>query len=154
MNERFSAEARRALFTAMVVARAAGETEVTIERVLSAVLRAPLMPLDLGAAPDEAGAHDQEFERLLDTVVQNLAEAHIEFGSREHIASFQPLQLAPDVRDALENVHTVLGEVPSSSVTPAHILIALAEEPYVAEKLARVGITRERLVGAAQRLAT
>ena len=155
MNERFSAEARRALFTAMVVARAAGETEVRIERVLSAVLRTSVMrELGVPAAGAEAGVDDQTFERVLDTLVKNLGEAHVEFGSREHIASFQPLQLTSQVRAALENLHTVLADVPSSSVTLAHILLALAEESYVTEKLADRGITRERLVGAAQRLAT
>ena len=155
MNERFSAEARRALFTAMVVARAAGETEVNIERVLSAVLRTSVMrELHVPATGAEASVADQTFERVLDTVVKSLGEALVEFGSREHIASFQPLQLTSQVREALENLHSVLAGVPSSTVTPAHILLALAEESYVTEKLAERGITRERLLGAAQRLAT
>ena len=151
MNERFSVESRQALFAAMVVAHAAGETEVQIDRILCALVRTAVWP---EAGSVAASVDDQAFERVLKTVVENLSEAHIGFGSREHIVSLEPLPLASQARTALENLRTVLAEVPSSTVSPAHILLALAEEPSVTGKLSDMGIVREHLVGSARRLAT
>src|SRR5687768_8989078 len=92
---RTSLEFRWAMFTAVVVARAAGEAEVTWERILAAVLRT----YQVGRFCEDAGisvaallplvdeAQIPPFSDCMDKIHSALAERGHTFGSHEHITS-------------------------------------------------------------------
>jgi hypothetical protein len=127
---RTSHEFRRAMFTAVVVARAAGETELTWERILSAVLRTE----QVGRFCEDAGvsiaallpvvdeAQAPVFSECMEKCEAGLAERGHTFGSHEHITSLQPLPVA-EARRFFVRVDTFFDDAPEDApITPLHLL--------------------------------
>jgi hypothetical protein len=152
---RTSLECRRAMFVPVIVARAAGETEVTWERVLSGVLRT----YQFGRFCEETGipassllplvdeAQVPPFSACMEKIEAELAERGHTFGSREHLASQGPLPLA-DARRFFVRVDMFFDDAPEDApITPLHLLGALIEKPEIAALLATHGLTQELVHG-------
>jgi hypothetical protein len=141
-----SLETRRAMFRAAVVAQCAGETNVTANRILAALLRADtLTELCSRAHIDSAlvmkAVEDPEtlsFEECERRVRSELAGNGVAFGSREHQAAIQYRPLDPVVRPVLDRTFQRHGHV---AVSPLELLLDLIRaDPAMAERLATHGL--------------
>jgi len=135
------------MFTALVVSINPGESEVSLGRTLSAVLRSPSVValcenLDLNASAliDRADSSQTPlFSECLWRVESELAQAGHAFGSHEHIDSIQPLRLSAEAQSVVAQAEEIShGE---TAVTPLHLLLALTKEPAVSAELAALGLT-------------
>lgn len=121
MAERtFSSETRQALFWALLVAHCAGETTVTRNRIVSALLRAP-------SIAESHIAHEApqtpSFDDCVRRIREELARSGYELGSREHLASVRPLPIEENVQSLLRAVAQNGGE---GEVTPLELLSELS----------------------------
>ena len=148
---RTSHEMRRAMFTAVVVARAAGEAELTWERILSGVLRT----YQVGRFCEDAGisvdallplvdaVRAPSFSECMERVEAGLAERGHTFGSREHVDSLRPLPVV-EARRFFVRMETFFDDAPEDApITPLHLLGTLIEKPEIAAMLAGHGLTQE-----------
>jgi hypothetical protein len=148
---RTSLEWRQAMFTALVVARATGETAVSWERLLGAMLRTD----QVGRFCDDAGisistvlaltdaAEVPPFSECMAKIEAELAARGHGFGSREHVACEQPLPIV-EARPLFTSMETFFDGAPEdASVTPLHLLGALLGKPEIAALLATEGLTQE-----------
>jgi hypothetical protein len=132
-------EFRRAMFWAACVAQCAEEPFVSGNRIVSALLRAPSVRSRL---QDEIADPDTpSFEECERRVLQDLAARGVELGSKEHQALVARRPLEPAVKTVFD---TLLDQ--QFLVTPHEVLLALIEGvPAVAERLARGGLTAEKI---------
>jgi hypothetical protein len=147
------------MFTALVVARAAGESAVTAKRLLSAFVRTPevatvceRLGVSASALVDDVDrGQDPTFADSLNVVHSELKRLGYQFGSSEHIGSFQPLPLAKETRQFLEErIEAVVGDAPSADgrLTPLHVVAALVGDPGVAAALSRHDLTSAVIIKA------
>ena len=139
----FSADAKRVLFEALVVAHAANERTVSPERIVSAVLHSDaavdLFRADLSDAITPLGA--PLYSHLLKIINANLSENGITFGSQPHIASIHPLPIDEATQRALIEMNAS-----DHDVTQLHILLAVLErQEQIAELLAARDITPQSI---------
>jgi hypothetical protein len=156
---KFTPESRRAMFAALVVSTNAGETEVSLGRILSAVLRTPSVValcdnarLAASALLDRVdSAQTPLFSECLWRVESELASAGHSFGSQEHIDGLQPLPLSAEAQRMLARVDKISDGAKSDSATPIHLLLALIDEPSVSAQLSALGLTRKVVASAKPR---
>jgi hypothetical protein len=128
-ERRFSAEVRRAMFWALLAARAAGEPQVTAPRVAAALLRCESMA-SLRADVDAPEA--LPFDECARRVAADLARRGIALGSPEHIQETTPLPLHPSVQAAIEAVTRADAD---AVITPHDVFHALlAADPELARR--------------------
>lgn len=141
-----SLETKRAMFRAAVVAQCAGETNVTANRIVAALLRADkITELCARAQIDSAGAmkavedpEKQSFEECERRVHHELAGTGVAFGSREHQAAIQFRPLDPVARRVLE---PIIGEHEHVAVSPLKLLLDLIRaDSVMAQRLAVHGL--------------
>ncbi len=143
------------MFTALVVSTSAGEAEVSLGRILSAVLRTPSVValcdkarLAASALLDRVdSAQTPLFSECLWQVEAELARGGHSFGSQEHMDSLQPLPLSAEAQRMLARVDKISDE----SATAMHLLFALIDEPSVSAELAPLGLTRKVVASAMKR---
>jgi hypothetical protein len=156
---KFTPESRRAMLTALVVSTTAGEAEVSLGRILSAVLRTPslvaLCKKARVAAPALLDRVDSTqtplFSECLWRAESELARAGHAFGSQEHIDSLQPLPLSAEAQHMLARIDEISDGAVNDSATPIHLLLALIHEPGVSAELAALGLTRKVVASAVAR---
>jgi hypothetical protein len=156
---KFTPESRRAMFTALVVSTTAGEAELSLGRILSAVLRTPsAVALCDKAHVAASGLLDRVdsaqtplFSECLWRVESELALAGHSFGSQEHMDSLQPLPLSAEAQRMLARVDEISDGAESDSATPIHLLLALTQEPSVSAELAALGLTQNVVASAVAR---
>lgn len=142
------------MFRAMLVAREAGEPALGARRIVAALLQTPSLmnlcaradvdPLKLIHDIDERDA--LPFEEGVRRVHAELAESGMQLGSREHVASVQPLPLDSRLH---EPVRVMLARAEASPVTPLEVLlIVVREDAGIAARFAERGLDTDRIADA------
>ena len=150
-ERRYSAEARQALFWALLVARCAGEEHVTSGRIASAVLRsgsaaaycekAQFLPARLVAAADEPGVMGSDECR--GAVERAIAQAGFEIGSREHLASVRPIPIEAVAQQVINALPSAAG---AREITSLELLLAMIRvDTSLRARLSSCGLSEEAL---------
>ena len=135
------------MFWAALAAQDAGETYVTANRIVAALLRTPSVgelcargQLDsarLYAVVDDPGI--PSFEECEHRVMQDLADKGLELGSKEHQATVVRRHLEPAVKPVFD---ALLDRQEQFLVAPLQLLLELLRaDPALAERLAPHGLT-------------
>ena len=154
MPERIpSREARQAIFCACVVGKATGATEVTSRRIVAAVVgttevqtactNAGISAATVARSVDLDGG--ESYVEVLESVVRSLAASGIQFGSRNHTDSVQPLPISKGTRAAIMAVNEAV-EATGRGLNAVDVLYAvLTSDAAVAQELERHGLTSQAL---------
>jgi hypothetical protein len=143
-----SVETRQILFWALLVARRSGEANVSRNRVLTALLRSTSVAeycARVSVAPQDAidATEDPQalpFGECARGIIRDLAQAGLDLGSPEHIATVRPLPLEPAMQNAMQ---AVLEDRTSRTdvITPLELLVAMMRcDPALASLLALHGL--------------
>ena len=151
--QKFSLQSRQAIFTALVAAKAAGESELGSRRILSAILRtaaaeAVCSRANVSASELLKSFEDSEaptFAQCLLRVEAELTRVGHSFGSAAHFASVQAFPVSSEARNTLAGIDALFEESSNEPVTPLHVLLVLSSEGAIASKLAAHGLTNEVL---------
>lgn len=149
VEQRFSAETRQVLFWALMAAGCAGETTVTHNRVLIALLRstsvadyctrAGVTSADVINANEDP--HALPFEECARRIERDLSQNGLKLGSKEHIASVRFMPLEGTVQSVIQ---VAIEPRDSERVTPLDFLLAMMRaDPALAARLARHGLEAE-----------
>jgi hypothetical protein len=155
MDRSSSLETKRAMFWAALAAQCAGETVVTRNRIVAALLRAgSVRELCSRARIDSARLLDAvddpqalSFEECERRVRGELTTKAIELGSEEHRSGVQLRPMEPVAREVFDGIIERQGHI---GVAALELLLALIRaDPVLAQRLAPHGLTAQAIPDAA-----